>query len=465
MPRKKKRLTLDDIAGYPEEKKELGKVINLIKNYDRYREMGIQVPRGIILQGPPGCGKTLIASVIAAECGVPFIPFKAGSDGNKVLSELKKAYRKAEESTPSIVYLDELTELVTSRKFTSDTSRACLQFLLTKLDGVQKGMGVLTMASTNAYDDLPEALLRSGRMDKKLKIDLPDAGSREDILRFYTKGFPLFENLNLKVLAIKLGGMSGADIRTLVNNALIEYIDSREHVDVDDFTKLVNEMNFETIGKRWKSTRNLRRILAHEVGHSLVGWVLEGNHGSISAIRYGDTAGFTTFTNRIDTAETTEDEFGDEELGFSLTRAEAARQFAIGLGGMAAELVYYGTFDSGVSGDTSMLRTLHKDLIEAGVYGIKCMTYRWSEDSDATKAAEERHFAKQMSKALRKAIGIVRANRYLGRYLMDLAMDSNDALTEKQIDSAIEYYREHRREIDRKYRKLPMEDTGNEEGR
>lgn len=290
----KEKVTLDSIAGYNEEKEELKKIINLIKNYDRYKEMGIQVPRGIILQGPPGCGKTLMANVIANECEVPFFQFSAGDDGEKVLKELKKVYAEAERQTPSIVYLDELIELVTNRRFASDTSRACLQFLLTKLDGSQKGMGVMTIASTNMYDDLPPSLLRSGRMDKKLKIDLPDAESREKILKFYTNKFALFDKLNLKILAIKLNGMSGADIKTLVNNALIEYIDQKEFVDVDDFTKLVNEMNFETVGKRWKSIKNLKRTLAHEVGHSLVGWVLEGNHGSISALKYGETAGFTS---------------------------------------------------------------------------------------------------------------------------------------------------------------------------
>ena len=453
---KKNKLTLDNIAGYKEEKEELKKIINLIKNYDRYKAMGIQVPRGIILQGPPGCGKTLIASVIASECGVPFFSFKAGSDGSKVLNELKKVYRNAEKQTPSIVYLDELVEIVTNRRFASDTSRACLQFLLTKLDGVQKGMGVLTIASTNVYDDLPHALLRSGRMDKKLKIDLPDAQSREEILKFYVQKFPIFSKLNLKILAIKLNGMSGADIKTLINNALIEYVDQKEFVEIDDFTKLVNEMNFETIGKKWKNTKNLKKILAHEVGHSLVGWVLDGNHGSISAIKYGDTAGFTSFSEQV---EELKDEYGDEELKFTLTKKDAQKQFCIGLGGMAGELVYYGIYDSGVSGDTSQLRNLHKDLSEVGVYGMKYMTYRWAEDSEALKVIEERHFLKQMRKALKKAIKIVNKHKYLGRYIIDLAIEHDDALTEKQLDEAIEYYNTHKKEIIQKYKNTPLEET------
>lgn len=452
---KKTKLTLDDIAGYNEEKEELKKIINLIKNYDRYKTMGIQVPRGIILQGPPGCGKTLIASVIANECGVPFFSFKAGSDGSKVLNELKKVYANAEKQTPSIVYLDELIELVTSRRFASDTSRACLQFLLTKLDGVQKGMGVLTIASTNAYDDLPHALLRSGRMDKKLKIDLPDALSREEILKFYTHKFPIFNKLNLKVLAIKLNGMSGADIKTLINNALIEYIDRKEFVEVDDFTKLVNEMNFETIGKKWKSSKNLKKILAHEVGHSLVSWVLDKNHGSISAIRYGDTAGFTSFSDKI---EETKDEFGDDELRFTLTKRDALKQFCIGLGGMAGELVYYGIYDNGVCGDVEQLRGLHKSLYEIGVFGINYMTYRFADDSEELKIIEEKHYLKLMEKALKKAIRIVSKYKYLGRYIIDLAIEHDDALTVKQLDDAIEHYLSHKQEIISKYKHVPLEE-------
>ena len=449
-----KKLTMDSIAGYEEEKAELTKVINLIRNYEKYKDMGIQVPRGIVLQGPPGCGKTLMARVIATECGVPCFPFKAGADGSKVLGELKKVYSDAEKQTPSIVYLDELTELVTNRRFASDTSRACLQFLLTKLDGVHKGMGVLTIASTNAYDDLPTALLRSGRMDKKVKIGLPDAKSREEILKYYAKGYPLFDELNTKILAVKLGGMSGADIKTLMNNALIEYVDHKAHVDVEDFTKLVNEMNFETIGKRWKSIKNIKKILAHEIGHSLVGWVLEGNHGSISALKYGDTAGFTSFTPSVEAAE---DEFGDEELKFVLNKKAAENQFCIGLGGMAGELVYYGTYDSGVSGDVSQFRSMHKELCESGVFGMKRVTYRWAEDSETLKVEEERHFIKEMDKALRRALRIVKRNKYLGRYLIDLAIEHDDALTEKQIEEGIEFYMENRKRLDAKYKSTSID--------
>lgn len=446
-------LNLDTIAGYKEEKEELKKIINLIKNYDKYKEMGIQVPRGIILQGPPGCGKTLIASVIASECKVPFFSFKAGADGNKVLTELKRVYRNAEKETPSIVYLDELVELVTNKRFASDTSRACLQFLLTKLDGVQKGMGVLTIASTNAYDDLPNALLRSGRMDKKLKIELPDVESREEILKFYTKKFPIFSKLNLKILAIKLNGMSGADIKTLINNALIEYIDQKEFVEVDDFTKLVNEMNFETIGKKWKSAKNIKKILAHEVGHSLVGWVLEGNHGSISALKYGDTAGFTSFTSNM---EEIKDEYDEDELQFILNKHSAFNQFCIGLGGMAGELVYYGIYDNGVGGDTNQLRELHKTLCEVGVYGIDYMTYRWSSDSEKLKCILEKHFIKKLKKALKTSIKIIKKYKYLGRYIIDLAIEHDDALTETQIEEAINYYKAHKFEIISKYKNKPL---------
>lgn len=453
-------LTMESIAGYDAEKVELKKVINLIKNYEKYSEKGIQLPRGFILQGPPGCGKTLMAAVIANECGIPFFSFSAGADGTKVLSELKKAYAEAEKQTPSIVYLDELTELVTNKRFASDTSRACLQFLLTKLDGVNKGVGVLTIASTNAYFELPDSLLRSGRMDKKIKIDLPDTKSREEIIKFYAKGHPLFDELDKKVLSIKLAGMSGADIKTLMNNALIEYIDSKEHVEVDDFTKLVNEMNFETIGKRWKSPRSIRKVLAHEIGHSLVGWVLEGNHGSISALRYGDTAGFTEFTPSV---IATEDEYAEEELKFVLNRKSAENQFCIGLGGMAGELVYYGSYDNGVSGDVTQIRNMHKDLAESGMFGFKCLTYRWADDTDRLKELEELHFARQMDKALRRAIRIVKKNKYLGRYLIDYAMEHDDTLSERQIDEGISYYQEHRRELDRYYRKHPIDEIAKED--
>ena len=452
--KKKPKVSLDIIAGYEEEKQELVKIINLIKNYDKYQALGVQVPRGIVLQGPPGCGKTLMASVIASECGAPFFQFHSGDDGTKILRELKKVYKEAEKETPSIVYIDEIGEIVTNRRFSSDVSRACLQFLLTKLDGMQKGVGVMTIASTNRYDELPDALLRSGRMDKKLKIDPPNAISREAILKYYTNKYPLFNKLDLKILALKLNGMTGADIKTLVNNALIEYIDAKEFVEVDDFTKLVNEMNFETIGKKWNNVRNLKKILAHEVGHSLVGWVLERNHGSITALKYGNTAGFTSFTKE----EIEIDPYDNEELDYILNKKSAFNQFCVGLGGMASELVYYGIYDSGVSGDTSFLRDLHKDLTACGVFGSKYMTYRWAEDSEKLKYEIEKHFLKIMNKALKKSMKIIKKYKYLGRYMIDLAVESNDSLSSKQIEAAIIFYKEHKKEIIQKYKTTPLEE-------
>ena len=444
--KEEKKITLADIAGYDEEKAEILKIVKLLNNYKAYSAQGIYIPKGLILQGPPGCGKTLLAKAIAGECDIPFFSYSPSEDGDDVLGGLKRIFKAAKEHTPSIVYIDEINEIVTNRRYTSDVTRKALQFLLTRLDGFDSHTGTLVIASTNCYDDLPRSLLRSGRMDKKIKIDLPNLPSRIAIVEHYTKNFEIFSTLNTKSLAVKLKGMSGSDIKTLINNALIEYIDEKDKIVVEDFAKLIASMHFETIGKRWSSKEVVTKILAHEVGHSLVGYILQGDHGSISAIKYDGVAGFTSFGEMIETEE-------DEEKQEIMSKSVLLDEICVSLGGMAGELICYGEYDSGVNGDISHCEKLFDYGLESTLFGFEMLQPYWRGDNtDKFKNTYKKVRDKIFNAQLKRAKKIIKKNYGLCRFLIDKALENSDVLTEKQIDEIIKEYNGNKKVIDKTYK-------------
>lgn len=454
----KTTVSLADVAGYEEEKEELRKIIKLLTDYKTYEEKGIYIPKGLILQGPPGCGKTLMVRAIASECNVPFFNFENNSGIDDVIKDLETVFKDAEKQKPAIVYIDELDKLVTNRQFASDKSRAVVQYLLTKLDSINSTTGIMVVASTNCYGDIPDSLLRSGRMDKKILIDYPDAKSRIEILKYYTSKNEIFKNLNIKNLAVKLQGMTGADIKTLVNNTLIEYVDTKAEITVDDFQKLINEMNFETIGKRWDNERILTKVLAHEVGHSLVGYFIDGNPGSITGIKYGATAGFTSFDEDepVSVSEGAEDlDITDDDTNH--TGKELLEAIRRCLGGMAAELVYYKEFDTGVASDLNIAENIFSSYIELGFAGLDKVPFYFRDDPQRDKNKRLKLRGKILKRELRKAKHIIRKNKALGYYLINEALENDDALSNKEILAAIEYYKANKAKVKKEFKHYRLE--------
>ena len=249
----KDKITLDCICGYKEEKKAVQNIINLLNNYDKYEKQGVNIPRGLIFQGPPGTGKTLFAKAIAGECNYKFYTAFSSDAEEATIDTLKAVFKRAEQNSsltnkPSLIYIDEIDKIAYTdgRGDLDSSAREMVRFLLQKLDETKFKNKILIIASTNNYRKIPHALLRSGRFDKKLLIDLPDAESRKEILKLYVADHPLFKNINLDSLALKTQGMSGADLKTLINNTLLEYITYKDTIEIDDFIKIIQEMNFET---------------------------------------------------------------------------------------------------------------------------------------------------------------------------------------------------------------------------
>lgn len=462
---------LDDIAGYEEEKIEIKKLINLFANYKKYEEKGVYIPRGLIFQGPPGCGKTLFAKAFASECGVPFYSFQPESDAKETLSKLIKTFEAAKKQKTAIIYIDEIDKLTSRRYFESDAVRTLVQFLLTELDGLSTVSGLMVIASTNYYEDLPKSLLRSGRFDKKIKIDYPDLKSRIEILNHYIKKHDLFKNVNVRALAIKIRGLSGSDIKTLINNALIEYIDSNKDLTVDDFVTLINEMQFEDIGRRWNSKEVVTKVLIHEAGHSIVGYFTKGNCGSISGIKFGDSAGHTNYDEDIPEEVVTEDgesgfsgddSFMEEqearEAVLSATKDTLLDEIACCFGGMAAEKVFYGDFGLGCIADVNQSFNLFDIMGSNYFYGPEPV--KVDEFSTKSDHVIDRYFRlrnKILEKQRRRAYRIVRANKYLIRYIVDCAINNEDTLNKKQVSEAIDTFNKNKKELVKKYKNKDLE--------
>jgi len=464
---------LKDICGYEEEKIEVQKIISLLNDYEKYDQQGVNIPRGLIFQGPPGTGKTLFAKAIAGECHYNFYTVFSSELDENPLATVKQVFKDAEAyvqetNKPSIVYIDEIDKLVYTNNYgdLADTdSREATRFLLQKLDETKLKNKILIVASTNEYRKIPEALLRSGRFDKKILIDLPDVESREAILNYYINNHPLFKNIDVSKLALKTGGMSGADIKTLINNTLLEYVTIKEHIELDDFIKIINEMNFETIGKQWKSAKTALEILAHEVGHALVSYEFFKTFGTVSAIKYGYLAGSTTFD---DVEEDDDDHEFLEEIPESRkpdaneTLEKCLNNICVAFGGMAGERVYLNEHSFGNGGDLSEVCGRISKISDVGGFG-----FYWSREIDDYGASERwrnkyhKHTVRLCNKYYRKSIRIVKKNKAFGLYLIDEIHQNNDVLSAEALKEKRQYFLQHKKELTKKYKKLHVLDLKN----
>lgn len=435
-------MDLTFIAGYETEKTEIKKLIDMLQNYAEYEKEGIYVPKGLILQGPPGCGKTLFAKAIAGECKVPFLSFSIGSDTKESLKSLKKLFKEAKEQTPSILYIDEIDKIVSRRYLDDDSVRAATQLLLSELDGINNSQGVLVVASTNFYDELPESLVRSGRMDKKIIIGTPDLESRIAIIDFYVKNKDAFKNISTKNLAVKLDGFSGADIKTLVNNALIESKYLKRPVEMGDFAKLIDEMEFEDIGRRWKSKEAVAKVIIHEAGHAVVRWALTGKASAISGIAYASSAGHTTFFDDWDDEfDDLADAIAEEEKGMALSKQDMFNSIASCFGGISAEKAFYGSYDSGGCSDINSAGIIFDNMCNLWFFSSDLIGINPERCLDAKLVHKYlRLKGKVFNKQLSICNKIIKSRKALICYLTEKALENDDTLSTAQFDTFVEEY-------------------------
>jgi len=352
----------DDVQGIDSSKNELEEIVNFLKDPTKYNEIGAEVPKGAILYGKPGTGKTLLARAIAGESSVPFIQCSGSSFVEMFVGlgakRIRDLFDIAKRHSPCIIFIDEIDAIGKKRSngfSMNDEREQAINQLLTEMDGFDDTSQVIVIAATNRVDVLDEALLRPGRFDRKIKVNLPDLKGREKIIDVHLKGKRFSDDLNVRDIASKTLGFTGADIKNLINEAAILAVSLNEkaitNFVVDEtFQKIVVGSKIDT----YISQDTRTRIARHEAGHALVGCILKDYDvlTMVSIIPRGGAGGVTFFQPR-----------GDDIDMF--TKNYLLSRVKVALGGFVAEEIFYGTenVSTGASNDLQQVDVTVHDMV------------------------------------------------------------------------------------------------------
>lgn len=353
--------TFDDVAGADEAVEELDEIRDFLSNPARYEELGAKIPRGVLLYGPPGTGKTLLARAVAGEAGVPFYSI-SGSDFVEMFvgvgaSRVRDLFKQAKENSPCIIFVDEIDAVGRQRGSGMggghDEREQTLNQLLVEMDGFGDREGVILMAATNRPDILDPALLRPGRFDRQIPVSNPDLSGREQILRVHAKGKPLAADVDLKSLAKRTAGMSGADLENVLNEAALLTARVDGNVITGD---ALEEATDRVIGGPRRSTKIIseqeKKITAyHEGGHTLAAWALKDIDRvyKVTILARGRTGGHALTVP--------EDDKG------MYNRSELFARLVFAMGGRAAEELVFGNPTSGASSDIEMASNTARAMV------------------------------------------------------------------------------------------------------
>ena len=356
----------EDVAGIAEAKEELAEVVTFLKSPERYTAVGAKIPKGVLLVGPPGTGKTLLARAIAGEAGVPFFSIAASEFVELFVgvgaSRVRDLFHKAKAKAPCIIFIDEIDAVGRQRGAGigggNDEREQTLNQLLTEMDGFEDNSGVILLAATNRPDVLDAALMRPGRFDRRISVDLPDRRGREEILAVHARTRPLAPQVNLADWASRTPGFSGADLANLLNEAAI-LTARREQQQIDEaaLTDALERITMGLSAAPLQDSAKKRLIAYHEIGHALVTTLLPAADklDKVTLLpRAGGVGGF---------ARTLPDE---EVLDSGLiTRAFLKARLVVALAGRAAELVVFGPSEvtQGAAGDLDLVARICREMV------------------------------------------------------------------------------------------------------
>ena len=355
------KVTFDDVAGVDEAKQELEEVVEFLKNAKKFQALGAKIPKGVLLLGPPGCGKTLLARAIAGEAGVPFFHI-SGSDFVEMFvgvgaSRVRDLFDTAKANRPSLIFIDEIDAVGRQRGAGlgggHDEREQTLNQLLVEMDGFDPNAGVILIAATNRPDILDPALLRPGRFDRRVVVDNPDANGREAILKVHTRGKPLAEDVNLESLARRTPGFSGADLANLVNEAaLLAARRERTKIPMTDFEDSIDRVIAGPERRsRIISDKEKEMVAFHEVGHAIVSEILplaDPVH-KISILPRGMALGYTMMLPSQDKYLTTKSELLDDIAGL--------------LGGRVSEQLVFNELTTGANNDLDRATEIARAMV------------------------------------------------------------------------------------------------------
>ena len=356
-------VTFADVAGIDEAKAELSEVVDFLKNPDKYRRLGGRIPRGVLLSGLPGTGKTLLARAVAGEANVPFFSMAASEFVEAIVgvgaARVRDLFKEAKAVGRAIVFIDELDAIGRSRTsgvggFSggNDEREQTLNQILTEMDGFDSSTNVIVLGATNRPEVLDPALLRPGRFDRRVSVSPPDRTGREAILRVHTRGVPLSPDVDLSRIAATTPGMVGADLANLVNEAaLLAARRGHQTVEESDFTDALERIVLGAERQVLMSPEDKRRTAYHEGGHAIVGMLTEGADPvrKVSIIPRGLALGVTFSAPESDR--------------YNYREPEVYAKIKVALGGRAAEEVVYGETSTGAESDIQQLTEIARQMV------------------------------------------------------------------------------------------------------
>jgi len=355
------RVTFDDVAGMEEVKEELEEVVAFLREPEKFRALGAKIPRGVLLVGPPGCGKTLLARAVAGEAGVDFF-YMSGSDFVEMFvgvgaSRVRDLFEQAKQHRPAIVFIDELDAVGRLRGAGlgggHDEREQTLNALLVEMDGFEPNDDIILLSATNRPDVLDPALLRPGRFDRHIVVPTPNVAEREAILGIYTKDKPIGEDVDLKVLARRTPGFSGADIENLVNEAaLLAARRDKKAIEMIEFDEAIERVIAGPERKSRVMKEEERKVLAyHEAGHGLVGSLLPDFDTTykVTILPRGQTLGYTISL--------------PEDDRYLMSRTEMLKHMIQALGGRAAEELIIGDVTTGAANDLEKVSQIARAMV------------------------------------------------------------------------------------------------------
>ncbi|MEZ5408262.1 MAG: ATP-dependent zinc metalloprotease FtsH [Acidimicrobiales bacterium] len=356
-----KRTTFDDVAGIDEVEEQVVEIVDFLRHPDKYRAVGAQLPRGVLLSGLPGTGKTLLARALAGEAGVPFFSASASEFIEMIVgvgaSRVRDLFEQAKKVAPAIIFIDELDAIGRARGGGAslggvDEREQTLNQILTEMDGFTGAEGVIVVAATNRPDVLDPALLRPGRFDRRIVVNPPDITGREAILKVHTRGVPLAPDVSLATLAAATPGMVGADLKNLINEgALLAASKGETAITYADLTNALEKIVLGAERHITLSEDERRRTAFHESGHALLGMLIAGADPvrKVSIIPRGQALGVTFQAPSAD-------RYGYDE-------AYLRGRITGALGGRAAEDVVYGNVTTGAESDLEQVTAIARQMV------------------------------------------------------------------------------------------------------
>lgn len=358
----KQSVKFTDVAGVDEAKEELEEVVDFLKSPKKYKELGARTPKGVLLTGPSGVGKTLLARAVAGEANVPFFSM-AGSEFMEMLvgvgaSRVRDLFDTAKKAAPSIIFIDEIDAIGRTRGVGGgmsghDEREQTLNQILVEMDGFTPNDNVIVIAATNRPDVLDSALLRPGRFDRKVNLDLPDISGRKAIIAIHRKGKPFSKKVNWDRVSERTVGFSGADLENMLNEAAIQAArENKKEIAMADIEEAALKVEVGPEKKRMQSERERRMTAYHEAGHALVGHLLPGNDPvrRVSIVSRGLALGFTLARPKTDK--------------YQRTMTELQDRIAMMLGGRAAEKLIYNELTAGAANDIENATRLARRMVE-----------------------------------------------------------------------------------------------------